>query len=308
MRQKPASHLETFGLASWQGRFVSMERAHRHQEVELNWVQEGALTYVYAGAEVTIPAQSLALFWGALPHQVIRGADPTRCTWITLPLGIFLRWQRSSAMGTALLSGRVIVDASADYAVTDALMFARWHHDLHSDSTQLRRIVLLEIEARLARLALAHEHDSAHPADNAAGKYQSPREQPRQTAVATMAQYIHAHFQQPLQVGEIAATAGLNPNYAMSLYRQTYGMTIVETITQYRIALAQRMLMTTSESVLSIALECGLGSVSQFYHAFNRLCGKSPARYRAALYEDGVHTPVDAPEDDMEAVPLRIPE
>jgi AraC-like DNA-binding protein len=69
----------------------------------------------------------------------------------------------------------------------------------------------------------------------------------------------------------------------MALFRQTCGLTIVEYLTQYRVAAAQRLQATTDAGPLEIALEAGFGSASRFYAAFRCLCSKSPCSYRAAL-------------------------
>jgi transcriptional regulator GlxA family with amidase domain len=55
---------------------------------------------------------------------------------------------------------------------------------------------------------------------------------------------------------------------------------ILDYLTQYRVAHAQRLLVTTDLPVLEIALACGFNSLSRFYAAFKKICGRSPRTYR----------------------------
>ena len=45
---------------------------------------------------------------------------------------------------------------------------------------------------------------------------------------------------------------GLHPNYAMNLFRQTFGTTMTHFITEHRISHAQRLLVTTDEAILTV--------------------------------------------------------
>jgi AraC-like DNA-binding protein len=84
-------------------------------------------------------------------------------------------------------------------------------------------------------------------------------------------------------VSRIGREVGLHPNYAMSLFRRTFGATLLEYLTQLRISHAQRLLATTDDKVLDVALSSGFGSLSRFNDAFVRRCGLSPSAYRRQL-------------------------
>ena len=86
-------------------------------------------------------------------------------------------------------------------------------------------------------------------------------------------------------MAEIAEALGFHPNYLMRLFRRVSGMTLLEYIAQQRVALAQRLLATTSLKVIDVAMESGFGSVCRFHTVFARLCGTTPRQYRACLRE-----------------------
>ena len=56
-------------------------------------------------------------------------------------------------------------------------------------------------------------------------------------------------------------------------------------LTQYRVAHAQQLLLTTEQSISEIALASGFSSLSRFYAAFREICNDSPKHYRQSLRE-----------------------
>ncbi|MCU0718670.1 MAG: helix-turn-helix domain-containing protein [Pirellula sp.] len=51
-------------------------------------------------------------------------------------------------------------------------------------------------------------------------------------------------------------------------------------VVQHRLSHAQRLLVTTEDSILNIATESGFQSLSRFNEAFKEACGCSPREYR----------------------------
>jgi AraC-like DNA-binding protein len=86
-----------------------------------------------------------------------------------------------------------------------------------------------------------------------------------------------------LTVSEIAAVVSLQPNYAMSVFKAAFGLSLIEYLLQQRVAHAQQLLIMTDDSIAEIALDSGFQTLSHFYSTFTRLCGIAPGRYRATL-------------------------
>ncbi len=59
-----------------------------------------------------------------------------------------------------------------------------------------------------------------------------------------------------------------------------FGTTMTTFITQHRISHAQRLLVTTDDAILDVALAAGFQSLSRFNEAFKAACGCSPRDYR----------------------------
>jgi len=96
-----------------------------------------------------------------------------------------------------------------------------------------------------------------------------------------MARHIAAHFATIGSIAEVAAQVGLRPNYAMTLFKDAFGVTILDHLIHYRVAHAQQLLISTDRKVLDIAMDSGFSSLSRFNVAFKRVCGLTPRAYRA---------------------------
>ena len=95
-----------------------------------------------------------------------------------------------------------------------------------------------------------------------------------------MACFIAQNYTQPLTAETIGQHVGLHPNYAMALFQQTFGTTLIKYVTQHRLSHAQRLLVTTKDLIVNIAFGSGFGSLSRFNEAFRQSFGCTPREYR----------------------------
>jgi AraC-like DNA-binding protein len=257
-------------LACWQGRGHAMASAHRHDDLEVNLVDDQPLTYLFGGALVTVQPGHAALFWAAVPHRLIDTPHnwQARVGWLHVPLARVLDWGLPSQAIADLLRGTPLITRRSGFPGRGA--FTRWSADLTSTSADLHAIALLEIQAGVRRLLR-----TAAPADHEARAVPDAVRH-----VVAMARYITENFREPVQVADVAAAAHLNPNYAMTLFRQVLGTTVHTYLTDRRIAEAQRLLLTGTATTRRVAEDTGFGSHSGFHTAFTQACGMPPGRYR----------------------------
>lgn len=257
---------------------VPMKRADRHNEIELNLLKHGSLTYLLGGNTVTIPAGRLAVFWAAIPHQIISSTDKTEYFVATIPLSWFLQCQFPAHFIDAILHARVVLDPEPRTRGGDLEMFERWVHDLEEPQPTRRRVAFLEIEARLLRFALAV------PVEIPTGRSRKADQVMIETGglnrVEQMACFIAQHYTERLTAEQISQSAGLHPNYAMALFKKALGITLIDCVTQHRVSHAQRLLATTDEKIIEVAMNSGFASLSRFHEAFKKSCGCSPKEYR----------------------------
>jgi len=247
---------------------AQMSRPDRHNEIEINLLQAGSLTYLLGGHRTTIEAGKLALFWAAIPHQIVDYQGDLPYFVVTLPLSDFLQMGIDTRLIGRILQGELLIDSTFDNA--DEMLFQRWERQLRSNTNLLKRAAKLEVHALLLRFAEGFPYGRAIPPS------------PMLSRADQLACYIARNYEQPLTSQSIADANDVHPNYAMNLFRKTFCTTMTSFVTQHRISHAQRLLVTTNDAILDIALLSGFQSLSRFNEAFKAACGCSPREYRKA--------------------------
>jgi AraC family transcriptional regulator, melibiose operon regulatory protein len=255
----------SFGLRSWVCQPQVMPLPHRHSDIEINYLLAGQITYLHRDQEVTILAGRLAIFWAAIPHQLVEQPTPGELCILTIPFEQFVAWKLPDLLTRALLLGEMIIDPDVENSLLDQLLCLRWHEDLTKGRQHL---ALMEIEARLLRLAGRDPLALSLPAQEAVGK------------TLQMARYIVENYTEALSVQMVADAVGLHPNYAMNCFKKSFRMTMLDYLLQYRVTQALRLLATTDLPILEIGWETGFRSTSNFYTTFKRFTGRTPRSFR----------------------------
>lgn len=114
--------------------------------------------------------------------------------------------------------------------------------------------------------------------------------------VARVLQQIHAQFEKPLRVRDLAAQAGLSEYQFEQRIKRIFQLTPGQLIQKIRMDAAERRLRETRDAIAEIALACGYGDQSAFTRQFRQTTGFSPAEYRRSFGEkanpegcDGLH-------------------
>jgi AraC-like DNA-binding protein len=259
---------EAASLGFWAntGAIHSMEREHAHADIELNFLYHGRVRYFFNGRFQEMPVGKLTAFWAAIPHRVVDSTAESLFGWVCVPLAQFLRYDLSQVATKRLLAGEFIVDPNED--PEDALRLRRWTADCERKDPYDIQSVALEVEARIRRLMRAGGTARHHVSLGASGR------------VEEIASWIGEHYREELTLATIGAAVGLHPNYAMSLFRSTCGMSVWRYVTRLRLAHAQRLLATTERTALAIAMDSGFGSLNRFYEAFRKEFAMPPGEFR----------------------------
>jgi AraC family transcriptional regulator, melibiose operon regulatory protein len=259
-----------------------MPGPHMHSQVELNFVLSGSMTYWFDGRMLTLSAGRLALFWGMIPHQVTECDEHTQFVVLYVPMNVFLELPSLSELRAAIFRGAVIEALDVKHYDTD--LFLRWREDLLQGDSQLEQIVKDELTARVRRLDRAGWQDLRDASPLVPEAAHLGHDHDRALKVELMAQFIGEHALQNISSEDVASQVGLHPNYAMALYRRGVGLTIKQSITRHRLDTAQSMLIASDLPVASVAYDCGYGSLSSFYAAFEQRFHKSPAAFRQTYH------------------------
>lgn len=258
-----------YGFTCEQWAPVRMDRPDRHNEVEVNLLESGTLSYLLGGRRTKVESGRLAVFWAAIPHQIVNFEGSAPYFVVTLPLSEFLQAGLDRGLVHRVLNGELLMETRPDEA--DAIKFRQWVRELRTEDSTSELAARLEVQARLLRFAqrIVDGPTTAYPS-------------PKLSRADALACYIARNYQQPLTSSTIAEANDLHPNYAMNLFRKAFGTTMTNFITEHRISHAQRLLVTSNDAILDIALASGFQSLSRFNEAFKAACGCSPREYRKA--------------------------
>ena len=266
-----------YGFSCTRWTATMMPRCDRHNEIELNLLERGRVIYLMGGRTVAVPAGRLSVFWACVPHRVVGFEGLTEYFVLTIPLAWFLQWRLPDHFAQSILHGGILVEPDEGHLASDGAKFRLWVEDVQSGSEERRQVSLLEIEARLRRLALGV---AAQTSPHSRRESPAVLDQWDLSRAEQMACFIAQNCTQPLTAEMIGQHVDLHPNYAMTLFQRTFGTTLMKYVTQYRLSHAQRLLVTTTDSIAHIAFSSGFGSLSRFNEVFLLSFGCTPREYR----------------------------
>ena len=90
---------------------------------------------------------------------------------------------------------------------------------------------------------------------------------------------LHEDAGRSWSVADLAAVAGASRSVFAARFSRLVGVSPMEYLLQWRMALAKDALRSGGRRLAEVAFTCGYGSVSAFSTAFRRAVGCSPARY-----------------------------
>lgn len=273
-------HLITQGSGIYLQHHVPMmmnEPYHVHPSLEINFLQGCDMVYSFGGKLVHVPQDRFCLFWAAQPHRVYDVVGKGKITNAYVALEDFWSWPLPAGFVNTILAGGVI--AAKETLADDAILAARLASEVAVVSEQLSRLHLLEIQARMTRLAL-HGWDLIKPPRIHTESIRSAGNAMRH--FEKVLRFIAKNYADPITLQDVAEAANVSPNYANALSKKILGTTIKVHINNVRVFHARMLLAETDDKIISIAFDCGFRSNSSFYEAFHRVVGTSPAQFRAS--------------------------
>ena len=266
--------LKPYGLTCelWQPNL--MRRADRHNEIELNYLPEGSITYLIHDQKIIIEKGDILVFWALLPHQIIGYDDISPYYVITIPFALFSQWNMPQVFSEDLFKGGVRRFSANKSMDVEKDRFQKWLSGLSNASAYLNDICALEIQAYMKRLALQLLEDR---------QIQRQSNLPPVSLVEQMALFIASNFMKPIKVSHVAQAVELNPDYANSIFKKTFGVSISTYLSEQRVLSAQRKLSVDADSITTIAYESGFNSISSFNATFKKVSGTTPRDYRKKI-------------------------
>ncbi len=116
----------------------------------------------------------------------------------------------------------------------------------------------------------------------------APATVPTKRALLPAIEYIRRNYadSEALQEADIAERAGYSVSHFRRLFKEETGLTVSRFILKTRLSAAAYLLQTTEADILSVGYAAGFGDASNFYRAFRKSYGISPAKYRKQYKKD----------------------
>jgi len=93
-------------------------------------------------------------------------------------------------------------------------------------------------------------------------------------------EFISAYFDQSLALADVARVACLSPNHFLRSYKQLFGMSPHQYLSERRLQESKRLLLQTDKPITDICLEVGFQSPSSFSGLFSKRFSMTPSQFR----------------------------
>lgn len=108
----------------------------------------------------------------------------------------------------------------------------------------------------------------------------SPTRQKTLEKMRKILKYIEEHYNEPLSIAMMANASGFSESHFMKFFKQVFGTSFTSYLNTYRLTMAARMLLSSEDSILEIAVESGFENLSYFNRMFKRKYHMTPKQYR----------------------------
>ena len=107
----------------------------------------------------------------------------------------------------------------------------------------------------------------------------------RRAQLQVMMQFIHANYNRPITLKEIADCVHISESSALQLFKQGIRLSPVAYLIQYRLKRAADLLAGTNQTVAAIADETGFSDAGYFCRTFRKQYQQTAMEYRKSQTE-----------------------
>lgn len=93
-------------------------------------------------------------------------------------------------------------------------------------------------------------------------------------------EYVRAHYYERINIASAAEALHVNKSYLGTVFKKETGVSIVETITRYRLDKAMELMRQTEYKLFEISEKVGFEDPAYFTNVFIKYIGMSPSAYR----------------------------
>lgn len=266
---------------------------HRHEFLELLYVQRGSLTNRFVGSEAVMAAGDVIILKPYVRHvlEVEEGERPMLaycCSFLPNIVDSGIRCMDDAVRahpGNRHFFQSFLALAGESVSAVRFSIPEEERKKFEKRLKGLKRLALASDAGNHALLRceflrlLAFLSDFREQGQEIQAGSAMPVSQYRPKLEKTL-NHIHDHASEALSLKEMAAMCGTSSTYFCQLFKRETGMTFLEYLTDLRIQNACDLLRDGNEAVSEVCYRVGFGDYSNFSRQFKKARGISAAEYR----------------------------
>lgn len=113
-------------------------------------------------------------------------------------------------------------------------------------------------------------------------KQPSSSQQKHRDKLKTILKHVEEHYSEPLTIEDMANLIHYSKSHFMKFFKTHMNTGFTQYLNHYRLTMAARLLVSTEDSILTIASSSGFDNLSYFNRLFRREFQMTPKQYRKA--------------------------
>lgn len=105
-------------------------------------------------------------------------------------------------------------------------------------------------------------------------------------------EYVYKNYMEDLSIEKLAKKVGLSYSYFSRFFKKLTGVNYADFLINVRVSEAARLLLSSEDSVTSIAMETGFSCSSHLIKQFKLIKGQTPLQYRKTKTISNSHIPL----------------
>ncbi|MDO4308738.1 MAG: AraC family transcriptional regulator [Eubacteriales bacterium] len=253
---------------------------HWHEELELNYVKQGAMKVITTNTEYVIH-EGEAFFINTNVMEMKEAINDTDVHAIEIAhlfhpvflTGHFQSLFESKYLNPILKNRQIEVVVMTPQTKSGKKMI-----QLLKDAEELQKNKDMEFQTRniLSEAWLVLIEELNENAQNLPSITLASQER-----IRYMISYIHRNYAEKISLKQIAASASIGEREALRCFQKTLNRTPFDYLNEYRLNQAKKLLSETDLSVTQIALQTGFSDSAYFGKVFRKLYHMTPKEFQA---------------------------
>lgn len=242
-----------------------------HEEIEIKCFYEGSATLLIGSQTVPVQAGDVVVINPYAFHATVNtGEDKGKYHLFMLPLDYFAGTPELDFRQLLFAEGKQFITHHTDPRLHGFLMQAAEEFRQSREGNLLIRSLLMASFALLLRSGLTRSEDSA-PKKKELRSY---------LVIEPALRCIKNEYGRAMTVEELAKLCNVSKHYFCRVFKSITGKSVMEYLRDFRLRVANVLLMNTDRSISDIAACCGFDSSNYFSRCYKAHYGYSPRQGR----------------------------